>query len=411
MTTTGSHKIQRIRLRLHDILEAGSKDDKASRLVDTFLIVLIVTNVIAFALETVASIERDYGGILSAFDAVSVVIFSVEYVLRLWACVELPMLRPLANWRARLKFARRPLLIIDLLAILPFYLSFLVTIDLRVLRVFRLLRFFKIARYSPALQILGRVIANERRALFGALIVMISLLLLSSTIIYFLEREAQPEAFGSIPHAAWWALSTLTTVGYGDVVPITALGRMFGGIVMIFGVGMFALPIGIIATGFGQEVNRREFVVTWSMIAKVPLFAHLNAASITHLMTRLQAQSFPTGSQILDKSDEVNAIYFIASGEVSVVHNDHKHLLRPGDFFGDSTLDETESEEAIIATAVSNCSLLVLEREDFDKLLQDDETLRTQIALAVQERQQQEQAARAGKRGTPPPRRRPPEGD
>jgi len=383
---TARDRLPALRARLHDVLEAGHVDDPVSRVVDSFLVALIVTNVLAFSLETVDWVVASYGPELAVFDTVSVLIFTVEYVLRLWVCVELPLLRDDAPWRARLKFAGRPLLVIDLLAILPFYLAFLFAVDLRILRILRLLRFFKIARYSPALQTLGRVISNERRALLGALIVMMSMLLFASTIIYLLERDAQPEAFASIPAAAWWAIATLTTVGYGDVVPVTALGRLFGGVMMIFGLGMFALPVGIVATGFSQEVNRREFVVTWSMIAKVPLFARLDASSIAQLVGTLQSQSYPAGGNILNIHDPVDAIYFVAAGEVRLVHKGQIHTLHPGDFFGDATLDERESDEAVNATAITNCDLLVLERADFEQLMQKNVALREQIAAAVSKR-------------------------
>ena len=385
-----SWELTALRRRAHEVLEAGHADDRLSTAFDAFIVALIILNVIAFAMQTVESLAAPYHALLEWFDVVSVGIFTVEYVARLWACVELPPLRHLPHWRARWRFARRPLLIVDLAAILPFYLAFLFTLDLRVLRVLRLLRFFKLARYSPALQTLGRMLANERRALYGALIVMMSLLLFSATIIYFLEREAQPEVFGSVPASAWWALATLTTVGYGDVVPVTTAGRVFGGVVMIFGLGMFALPIGIVATGFAQEINKREFVVTWSMVAKVPLFSRLNAAAIGKLMSGLRSQSFPAGARILREGENVDAIWFIASGEVSLKVHGRQHLLEAGDYFGDETLDETDSLEQVTATAVSNCDLLVLERDEFDRLLRDNDELRKQIRAAARERRAKE---------------------
>jgi voltage-gated potassium channel len=143
------------------------------------------------------------------------------------------------------------MMIIDLLAFLPRYVHKILPFDFRALRLLRLFRLLKLIRYSPALQTLKRVVAHEWRALLGALLLMMMLLVFASTIIYFLERSAQPEHFGSIPASAWWALETLTTVGYGDVTPMTPLGKMFGGIVMLFGLCMFALPVAIIATGFG----------------------------------------------------------------------------------------------------------------------------------------------------------------
>ena len=377
----------RIRRRFLEILEAGHAKDRVSSFFDVFIILLILTNVMGFMLQTVDTIAQEYGPALELLNLISVIIFTVEYVARLWVCIELPPLRHLGPWKARMKFAMQPLLIIDLAAILPFYLSFLFALDLRVLRVLRLLRFFKLARYSPALQTLGRVMKNERRALFGAFIVMLALLLFSSTIIYFLEREVQPEVFGSIPQSAWWALATLTTVGYGDVVPITTIGKLFGGVVMIFGLGMFALPIGIIATGFSQEINRQEFVVTWSRVAKVPLFSQLNATSIAKLMSGLSSQSFPPDSIILREAEVVDAIYFIASGEVVVDKHGHRDLLCEGDYFGDDTLDEAGSHENMNARAVTQCDLLILERDEFEKMMRENKDLSEQVLNAVAKRE------------------------
>jgi voltage-gated potassium channel len=196
------------------------------------------------------------------------------------------MLSRLPRGQARLRFAMRPMMIIDLLAFAPWYLHWLYPIDLRLLRVFRLFRLLMLVRYSPALQTLGRVVADESRALLVVLI----LLLFASAGMYLLERDVQPDKFGSIPEAAWWALSTLTTVGYGDVVPITPLGKVLGGVVMLLGVGMIALPVAIIATGFNQESSRHQFVVTWGMIARVPLFASMDYSEIAEITKRLYAR-------------------------------------------------------------------------------------------------------------------------
>ena len=243
------------RAKVHDILEVGD-GNQIGRVVNVFLIVLIIANGLAFAAETVSSVYQRWGPELEAFNIFSVLVFTVEYVLRLWSSVEIPLYRRMPHWRARLNFALRPMMIIDLLAILPFYVYLLVPFDLRalrILRLFRLFRLLKLLRYSPALLTLKRVVTHEYRALLGALLLMMMLMLFSAAIIYFLERGAQPDKFGSIPAAAWWALATLTTIGYGDIVPITPWGKVFGGIVMLFGLGMFALPIAILATGFSQE--------------------------------------------------------------------------------------------------------------------------------------------------------------
>ncbi|HSM39992.1 MAG TPA: ion transporter, partial [Afifellaceae bacterium] len=253
----------RRRWRLHEILEVGSISDRASVTFDTCIVLLIIANVIVFAISTVHELHLRYLVWFEAFNLISVAIFTVEYLARLWVCIDLPPLRHLPTWKARMKFAATPLMIIDLMAVLPFYFGNLFGVDLRILRVLRLLRFLKIARYSPALQILLRVVRSELWALFGALIIMMSLILLSAALLYFVEREVQPEAFGSLPAAMWWSLATLTTVGYGDVVPVTVIGKMFGGLFMVFGLAMYALPIGILSSGFAREIARNEFVITW----------------------------------------------------------------------------------------------------------------------------------------------------
>lgn len=390
----GSHGPASLRQRVHDILEYGSDFDPVAKTINTFLVALIVLNVIAFAAGTVPHINKKYGTALDVFNVVSVLIFTIEYILRLWSCVEVPLLHALPAWRARLNFAARPLLIIDLLAIAPFYLSFLFSIDLRVLRVLRLFRFLKLARYSPGLVALGRVVSNERRALYGALLVMVTLLIFASTGIYFIERDAQPEAFGSIPAAAWWALATLTTVGYGDVVPVTHWGKVFGGLMMVFGLGMFALPIGILATGFSREANRREFVISWGMVASVPIFAHLNARTVAQIGALLYSRTYHAGQPIMRIGEDADAMFIIASGEVAVDLEDEQVRLGEGQFFGEMALLYRRRREHNV-TAVSNCRLLVLEKADFDNLCHRDPELHSIVQDIAEERLKEEKKKRS----------------
>lgn len=375
-----THPPQTLRNKVHGLLEASHGGTRLSVCIDVFLVTLIIMNVAAFAFGTIEEVHVRYGDYLELFNTISVAIFTVEYLARLWACVELPPLRHLPPWRARLKFAARPLMVVDFLAIAPFFLSVLFQVDLRILRVLRLIRFLKLARYSPAIQTLGNVVINERHALFGAAIVMCTLLLFASTVMYFLERHAQPDAFGSVPAAAWWAVSTLTTVGYGDVTPVTPAGKMFGGLMMIFGLGMFAIPIGIMATGFAQEINRHEFVVTWSMVAKVPVFERLKARTIATVMAALRSQTFPPGGVIVRGGDHVDAMYFVAAGEVEVDTRDgERHMLCEGHSFGEAALFGDEFSHVLSARAVTRCDLLVLERHDFERLRHRDPELESEL--------------------------------
>lgn len=357
------------RWRMHEILEVGSISDRASVTFDTFIILLIVANVIVFAVSTVHEIHLRYLVWFEAFNVISVAIFTVEYLARLWVCIDLPPLRHLPTWKARLMFAATPLMVIDLLAVLPFYLGNLFGIDLRILRVLRLLRFLKIARYSPALQILLRVVRTELWALFGALIIMMSLILLSAALLYFVERDVQPEAFGSLPAAMWWSLATLTTVGYGDVVPVTVLGKMFGGMFMVFGLAMYALPIGILSSGFAREIARNEFVITWNMVARVPLFSQLEASEVAEIMKLLQSHKYPAGSIILRPGDRAESMYFISEGSVRVeARGGNVVTLHEGDHFGEMALLE-KRRRRVAVVAQTDCQLLQLEAQDFEYLL------------------------------------------
>lgn len=365
------------RYRVHQILESAANDDQASRICDLFLISLILLNVVAFVLGSVGWIEERYGLLLDWFEIVSVVIFTIEYVLRIWASVEHLPLRSFPAWRARLHFALQPFQIIDLIAILPFYLGSLVGADLRLLRVLRLFRFLKIMRYSAALQVIVRVFYNEGRALLACLMIMLGLLLFAATGMNFLERDVQPETFGDIPSAMWWALATLTTVGYGDAVPVTTLGKIWSGLFMVFGLGMFALPIGIVSSGFIQELRRREFVVNWTMVARVPLFNRLDAAEVAEVMRLLQSQRLPAGSLISREGDPVTGLYFVVSGEVEISRGEMVEVLSDGEFFGESCL--LTGENSLTARALTEVNLLLLERADFDWLLRQDPALSEHI--------------------------------
>jgi voltage-gated potassium channel len=185
-------------------------------------------------------------------------IFTVEYILRLWTCtINIRFKKPVIG---RLGFAATPMSIIDLMAILPFYMPMLI-FDLRfvrVLRLFRLFRLFKLGRYSESLKKFGNVLKSKREELGITVFIVTMLLIFASSVMYHFENEAQPVAFSSIPKAMWWSVATLTTVGYGDVYPVTNIGKLFGSIIAILGVGMVALPAGILASGFAEEIKNKE---------------------------------------------------------------------------------------------------------------------------------------------------------
>ncbi len=247
-----------LRRRVFEILETGRPDDRASVRCDVFLVTLILLNVLATILESVREIGGPLRRFFSDFELLSVAIFSVEYLLRSWSCVESGDPRYRHSLRGRVRHAFSFSAVVDLVAVLPFYLSTVVPIDLRFLRVLRLLRIFKLSHYFSALDILLEAVRTERRA-FGAAFFLLTLgTLFAASGIYLFEHETQPVAFGSIPAAMWWAVATLTTVGYGDVTPVTVGGKIFGASITILGIGMVALPTGILASGFNEELRRRR---------------------------------------------------------------------------------------------------------------------------------------------------------
>ena len=213
-----------LRRRVHEILDQTAPGDRIGRLVSAGLIVLIAVNVAVVVLESGPWLDAVYPSWFDIFDLVSILTFTVEYVLRVWSAVENDHGRYRRPIVGRLRYALTPLALVDLMVILPFYLGALVPVDLRFLRVFRLFAVFKLTRYQPSIQ-LATVLRNEARPIAAALFVLMMLLIVVSSLAYIAENEAQPEAFGTIPDAMYWAITTMTTIGYGDVVPVTPLGR------------------------------------------------------------------------------------------------------------------------------------------------------------------------------------------
>lgn len=234
----------------------ASEGDALSRAFDVFIISLILLNVTAVILETLEGLSERAGSFFWWFEVFSVAVFSLEYLLRLWSCTsDSRYSHPL--W-GRLRFALTPMAIVDLVAVLPFYIPFVTTLDMRFLRLLRLLRVFKMTRYSESMRILGSVLRAKRGEMILTMAIVLLVMVFASCLMYFAEHASQPEVFSSIPHTMWWAVATLSTVGYGDVFPITPLGKVIGGIVAFLGVGMFALPAGMLASGFLEEVRVKK---------------------------------------------------------------------------------------------------------------------------------------------------------
>ena len=250
--------IHTLRARIHEILDTGGQSDPVSRSVDVFLITLISLNVLAIFLESEPTIGPVYAELFEKIELFSVAVFSIEYVMRFWSTVEDRRPEFQHPVTGRLRYLVTPMAIIDLLAILPFYLSFIVALDLRFLRVLRLLRVFKLTRYSSSMTLLLDVLRDEARPIGAALFVLLMMTVLAASFTYLAEHETQPDKFGSMFEATWWAVVTMTTVGYGDIVPVTAAGKMLGALIGIMGIGMVALPAGLLSSGFSKQLHQRE---------------------------------------------------------------------------------------------------------------------------------------------------------
>lgn len=246
-----------------NVLNTAKSTNRLQRIINTFLFGLIILNVAAVILETVDVLHDSFDPYFHIFEIFSVIVFSIEYLLRVWSCTcNDAYKRPIVG---RIRFILTPMALIDLWAILPFYLPMLIPIDLRFLRALRLLRImriFKIGRYSTAMMILTSVVRRKKEELSITLATLIILLVMAASLMYLVEKDAQPEAFSSIPAAMWWGIVTLSTVGYGDVYPITVLGKMLGMVIAVLGIGMFALPAGILGSGFVEELQSRQKVKT-----------------------------------------------------------------------------------------------------------------------------------------------------
>ncbi|HPG25049.1 MAG: potassium channel family protein [Spirochaetaceae bacterium] len=253
-------KLARLRKRTFEVLEAGRRGDSLSLFVDGLVMALVLANVVVVVLESVDEVAETYEELFLGFERASVAAFTAELALRFWASAENPRHAGSAAWR-RFRYVCSPMAMIDVIAIAPFYLSTFFGVDLRVLRLLRLARIVKLTRYSVALHRIVEVYRLQRNALLAAFFLMAVAVVLSASALYVVEGPVQPDRFGSIPDAMWWAVITLTTVGYGDVSPITPLGKLLAATISIVGIGMVALPTSVFASGFAHVMHRSEHLL------------------------------------------------------------------------------------------------------------------------------------------------------
>lgn len=374
----------RFKRRLYQILEQSSPADPPGQILDYCLIVLISVNVAAVVFSTVPGMDAHWLALIYGIEFISGVVFTIEYFARLWVSDEHPPFHHHNALTARLRHVVQPFALIDLIAVLPFWMPLLLG-DFRVFLLFRLLRFLKLARYSPALRSLVMALVEERRAIVASSVIIGGVVLTAATALHLAEGHVQPKAFGSIPAAVWWALATVTTVGYGDVVPVTSLGKVIGSVVMILGYGLLALPVGIVATAFAREIHSREFVVTWEMVARVPLFAELSPAEIAEVAKLLHSQTAAKGEVIVRAGDPADSMYFIVSGTVEIRLPDRSLEMQDGNFFGEMAVFRHATRSATV-TALGNCRMLVLDAEGLHTMMRRKPEISEQILDVVRSR-------------------------
>jgi len=365
-----------LRDRLYELLEHDPLAYSVGSRFIQLIIGVIVLDVVAMILASVPELDAQLGMLFSAITILSVIVFALEYAARLWTVAGHTQ-RTASALSDRLGYVFSALGIIDLLAFLPAAIV-LATGRHATLAALGVLPFFKLVRYSPAMRSLLAAVHAERRALIGCIVILIGAVLTFASLLYAIERDVQPDKLGTIPQAMWWAIVTLGTVGYGDVVPVTALGKFISVFTIISGFAMIALPVAIISTAFAEEVKRRDFVVTWGMLARVPLFSHLSASEIADIMRLLRARTIEQGEILVRRGDAASSMYFITAGEVEIALPNQQVRLADGTFFGEIALLHKTKRSGTV-TATRKTRLLVLDAQDFHALIERMPTLAAHV--------------------------------
>jgi voltage-gated potassium channel len=372
-----------LRDRLYELLEHDHPPDSVGSRFVRLIVALIVVDVLAAILASVPELDASFGRLFASIEIAAVVAFALEYAARVWS-VAGHSPRQVTPTRARLEYMVSSLGIIDLLAFLPSAIALLIG-DKTALVLFGMLPFLKLVRYSPAMRSLLSALHAERRTLFGCVVILTAAVLLFASLLYAIEHNVQPDKFGTIPQAMWWAIVTLGTVGYGDVVPATPIGKLVSVFAIVVGFAMIALPVAIISTAFADEVRRRDFVVTWGMLARVPLFSHLSAAEIADIMRLLKARSIEADEILVRRGDAASSMYFITTGEVEIELPTQRVRLADGTFFGEIALLHRTKRSGTV-TATRKTRLLVLDAQDFHALIERVPTLAAHVHKTAQAR-------------------------
>ena len=348
----------------------------------------------------VISIDGLPGGVESALAVVIVavsLVFFAEYIVRLWAAPEASRYSGLSDGRARLRWAVSFNGLVGLVAVVPAFgiVSGSVHADSDATPLFCVLWILKLSIHAPAMATLLRVMSNERASLTSVVIIFVMVLISAATLAHVLERDQQPKLFGSIPDALWWAVVTLTTTGYGDVVPQTIGGKMVGSVVMVSGILVLALMTGILATGFAEEERRREYLRVWDQVTRVPLFTQLGTVTLSEIVGKLRVRHYPPRIVVVRRDEPGDSMFFISEGEVEVRLPHGGVTLGLGGFFGEMALLNRLPRTATVVTTRPT-TLLVLYASDFYEIAANIPSLVETVEREARRRRAENQGTLAG---------------
>jgi voltage-gated potassium channel len=354
-----------VRAKIYRLLDSESLESASQRMRGLEVVINLI-GIVLVSVGTLEALSPNARAIAAFITGVVAFLFFVEYLTRLWVAPEAPHSATATSTNSRIRWAFSIGGIIDLLAIIPALAaaSGSARLGAESASVFVLLWVLKLATRVAGVKLIGRVIRNERSSLAAVAALFLIVLFSAATIAHWLEAESQPQHFGSIPTSLWWAVVTLTTTGYGDAVPVSALGRMLGGLVMLCGISVLALLSGILANGFAEELRRREFVRIWDLVARVPFFSDVGAIAIADIVSRLRSRSFPAGATVIREGETGDSMFFLVNGTVMVRRGLFSKLLYEGQFFGEMALLDRKPRTADVTTQTP-CTVLVLNVADF----------------------------------------------
>ncbi len=353
------------------------------------LLITTVLSIVLFSLlDNAPSIHESYGSLFYNLSTYLYIILFIDYLLRVIGSIkhlDMENNDEFIHYNSLFSYLFSYFGLIDFIATIPFYMFLFNINNTDLLTIISISTLLKIARFSPALLVLKDVIVSERKSLLAAFYLMMILTFSISTMLYFVERDANPEGFPTLLNSIWWAIVTLATVGYGDVVPITALGKLLGAIASISGLGMFALPAGILASGFAQEMKRLRNITNWNMVSSVPIFSNLEFGVIADITKLLHIKRFSKNELIIKEGSKGNAMYFIVEGSVLVHKKGLKVTLKKGEFFGEIALLKNIPRTANV-TSKSKCELLELTTYDFQNFIRTKDDILKKIEKVARTR-------------------------